>query len=309
MPSNTESSNTLSNPSQELYVIDSAEYYPEEEKGFQQILNSIEPVWKYSPKELVNLLAERVIFDGEDMIAFDKPYQVSYSGSKTNQAQMDRILSDLKRIVAPNIDRLHLIKPLDKACTGVVLFAKNAEAQKKYVEMFKSNRVNLEYRTIVKNIPKVREAEIKVPVRRFLKGQDFELRPLVATTKEKVFYPLTTYRVLEENPKLHCSYLNVDVQNEIPHQIRCHLGFGIGCPILGDIKYSKIGDNFNQNLSNGILARLELSKNQVRKLPMYIHLREIRIPENSSGSKYTSIRAAIPDFFKFTMKRLSLLRK
>uniref|UniRef100_A0AC35FM51 Pseudouridine synthase RsuA/RluA-like domain-containing protein n=1 Tax=Panagrolaimus sp. PS1159 TaxID=55785 RepID=A0AC35FM51_9BILA len=284
IPPNFESSNALPNSSEELYVIDSAEYSPEKEKGFQQILNSIEPVWKYSPNEIVDLLAERVIYNGEDMIAFDKPYQLAYSGSQ--KAQMDRILQDLKRVVAPESDRLHLIKPLDKACTGVVLFAKNPEAQKKYMEMLKANRINFEYKTIVKNIPKVREAEIKVPVRKFIKGQDYELRPLVATTKEQVFYPLTTYRVLASTPKIHCSYLNVDVQNEIPHQIRCHLGYGIGCPILGDIKYSRIGDNFTQNLSSGILARLEVNKNQVRKLPMYLHLREIRISENSSGSKY-----------------------
>uniref|UniRef100_A0AC34GIJ2 Uncharacterized protein n=1 Tax=Panagrolaimus sp. ES5 TaxID=591445 RepID=A0AC34GIJ2_9BILA len=64
MPSNTQSSNALSNSSEELYVIDTAEYYPEDEKGFEQILKSIEPVWRYSPKELVDLLVERVIFDG-----------------------------------------------------------------------------------------------------------------------------------------------------------------------------------------------------------------------------------------------------
>jgi 23S rRNA-/tRNA-specific pseudouridylate synthase len=60
----------------------------------------------------------------DDLIAFDKPYQMAYSGAPSNQAQLDRLLQDIKSIVTPKIERLHLIKSLDKAVTGIVLFAK-----------------------------------------------------------------------------------------------------------------------------------------------------------------------------------------
>ncbi|KAE9551410.1 hypothetical protein FO519_005390 [Halicephalobus sp. NKZ332] len=193
-----------------------------------------------------------------DLIAFDKPYQMAYSGAPSNQAQMDRILQDLKNVVAPKIDRLHVIKTLDKACSGVIMFAKNPDAQKKYQDMIQKNQVEFEYRTIVKNVPQKLEACINIPLRRFTAGQDFEMRPLVKTTKDKVHYVKTNYDTIMTNNRDHCAYLRVNVTNEIPHQIRSHLGYGIGCPILGDKKYNHVGQKSPQTLSSGILSKFEM---------------------------------------------------
>lgn len=63
-------------------------------------------------------------FGVDDLLAFDKPYQMAYSGSKAGQAQMDRILQNLKASIAPEVQRLCLVKSLDKDLTGVILFAK-----------------------------------------------------------------------------------------------------------------------------------------------------------------------------------------
>jgi 23S rRNA-/tRNA-specific pseudouridylate synthase len=60
----------------------------------------------------------------ENIIAFDKPYQMAYASGPKDQAQMDRFLQHLKKKLCPDIDRLYLLSPLDKYCTGVILFAK-----------------------------------------------------------------------------------------------------------------------------------------------------------------------------------------
>lgn len=80
-------------------------------------MEQITPVWNFTTEELVDLLAKRVIhetgrlnritvtnknvifyaiFCADDFIAFDKPYQMAYSGGPTDQAQFDRILQVLK---------------------------------------------------------------------------------------------------------------------------------------------------------------------------------------------------------------------
>jgi 23S rRNA-/tRNA-specific pseudouridylate synthase len=47
---------------------------------------------------------------------------------------------------------------------------------------------------------------------------------------------ITSYRVLDSNNK--SALLEIQLQTGFQHQIRVHLAQGIGCPILGDHKYS-----------------------------------------------------------------------
>lgn len=49
---------------------------------------------------------------------------MSYSSSSKDQAQLDRLLTDLKKRVAPTSDRLYLVSSLEKNCSGILIFAK-----------------------------------------------------------------------------------------------------------------------------------------------------------------------------------------
>lgn len=60
----------------------------------------------------------------DNIIAFDKPYQMAYSGAPSDQAQFDRIIQEVKMRVAPVCDRLYLLRAIDKDITGILLFAK-----------------------------------------------------------------------------------------------------------------------------------------------------------------------------------------
>ena len=91
-----------------VQVIDTPEFVPDEKSGDQQIYEYVEPVWKYTDKQLVDLLASRIVHDdgnfyglhlyiimfllSEELIAFDKPYQLAYSGAVKKSIQMDKIL-------------------------------------------------------------------------------------------------------------------------------------------------------------------------------------------------------------------------
>lgn len=138
---------------------------------------------------------------------------MAYASGPKSQPQLDRILQDLKEVVAPKVDRLYVIKSLDKACSGVIMFAKSADLQKKYQEMIQKGRIEFEYRTIVKNVPQKPEACINIPLVKFSAGQDFEMRPLVRTTKDKVYYVKTNYDTIESNNRDHCAYLRVNLNN------------------------------------------------------------------------------------------------
>uniref|UniRef100_A0A915BN92 Pseudouridylate synthase RPUSD4, mitochondrial n=1 Tax=Parascaris univalens TaxID=6257 RepID=A0A915BN92_PARUN len=280
--------------------------YEEETTGLNRILNLIEPVWKMSDAELVELMCQRVIYEDDDLLAFDKPYQMAYSGSKAGQPQMDRILQNLKASVAPEVQRLCLVKSLDKDLTGVILFAKNESMQKSIMEKYKDGAVEQRYRTIVRGVPEDDEAVINIPLVKKSYKQNFIMRPLMPNSKVRPFHVTTEYRVIKDNGE--CSSLQCIIRNDISHQVRSHLGLGLGCPIIGDFKYSGYKEFRPPKLPSGTMQRLQLAGNQYRRLPMYLHLSEVSIPVASSGSRTISIRSPLPAFFAYTLRKLRLFK-
>ena len=60
----------------------------------------------------------------DNLIAFDKPYQMAYTNAPNDQANLIKILQDVKRLACPKVDRLNRVNTLDKSITGIVLFTK-----------------------------------------------------------------------------------------------------------------------------------------------------------------------------------------
>ncbi|KHN79663.1 RNA pseudouridylate synthase domain-containing protein 4 [Toxocara canis] len=278
----------------------------DEVNGLDKIRNLIEPVWKMNDKELVEMMCKRVIYEDDDLLAFDKPYQMAYSGAKRGQAQMDRILQDIKACIAPDVPRLCLVKSLDKSITGVILLAKNSSVQKTIVEKYREGAVEQRYRTIVRGVPEESEAIINIPLVKKSYKQNFIMRPLLPGSKIRPFCTTTEYRVISDNGE--CSSLRCIVTNDVAHQIRSHLGLGLSCPIIGDAKYSGKNEFQPTKLPADTMRRLQLTGNQYRRLPMYLHLSEVSIPVASPGSRTINIRAPLPAFFVHTLKKLRLMK-
>lgn len=99
----------------------------------------------------------------------------------------------------------------------------------------------------------------------------------------------------------------------MPHLVRSHLYYGLNCPIIGDLKYKryisahKTGHNF-YNLPINLLNSLNVKTSQARNLPLYLHLLEMHLPENQNG-KISVIRAELPEFFRFTLSKLKMLKR
>ena len=91
------------------------------------------------------------------------------------------------------------------------------------------------------------------------------------------------------------------------HQIRLHLGLGLGTPILGDSKYSysdKLGKP--QRVMGDIVNSLKISQSKARNLPIFLHSRRVVIPEILPNGKDLVITANLPHFFSKTLKTLHL---
>lgn len=108
---------------------------------------------KVTTEQLIQLISQRVIYNTEDIIAFDKPAGLPYSGSKSTRLQFDRVLQDVKKLVANETQRLLLVESLDRCASGVIYFAKTEERQKQLREAINEGKVTHRFRLVARGVP------------------------------------------------------------------------------------------------------------------------------------------------------------
>lgn len=121
-----------------------------------------------------------------------------------------------------------LVHRLDRDTSGVVILAKNEQAQTMLRKQFQDRKAHKTYLAIVNGHPKLDEANLDLPIARNYKHPTTFL--VEAGGKESQTY----YKVLQKSP--HFALLELKPTTGRTHQLRVHLKY-IGTPILGDRVY------------------------------------------------------------------------
>ncbi len=129
-----------------------------------------------------------------------------------------------------------LVHRLDRDTSGVVILAKNEEAQTFLRKQFQDRKAHKTYFAIVEGRPKLDEANINLPINRDLK------RPNTFRVEAGGKPSETYYKVIKSNNKY--SLVELKPKTGRTHQLRVHLNY-LGTPILGDVVY---GSGANQRL-------------------------------------------------------------
>ncbi|NXD18717.1 RUSD4 synthase, partial [Nothocercus nigrocapillus] len=263
---------------------------------------------------------------------------------------------------------LCLCHRLDKETTGVMVLARGAEAAARVRLLFKERRVEKVYWAIALGQPEPTEGVVDIPVvekevqggQAHFKmtlapnyrldreaGKEVKIRKArgaeSAVTRYRVLAAASGCSLLELQPitgkrrrrRSRCVPLPTGSGDVSPlpgagvkHQIRVHLAYGLGCPILGDHKYShwrKLAPQVSarrrarlprrplrsparsrpQKLPEVTLKRLKLEQAKARHLPLHLHARRLSLPPGT-GAAPLELLCQPPAFFRNTLRRLKL---
>ncbi|MCX6121765.1 MAG: RluA family pseudouridine synthase [Ignavibacteriales bacterium] len=207
--------------------------------------------------KLENILKKNgggILLEDETIIVLNKP-----AGLLVLPDRFDRKLMNLYDLLKETFGTIFVVHRIDRETSGVVLFAKTAEAHAFLNAAFEKRQVEKSYRAIVVGSPNADSGCIDFPISENEHGvrkmKIDKKNGKEAITDYKVLEKINGYALIEATPHTGRT-----------HQIRIHLS-AIGLPILADPLYSNSGRFFLSSIkrnykSNGeekpLLARTAL---------------------------------------------------
>jgi tRNA pseudouridine65 synthase len=223
-----------------------------------------------------------ILFEDEDIIIIDKPAGLLVHRTRQAFGEEENALISLRDQIGSWVAPVHR---LDRATSGALLFAKREEVLPQLKSQFMERSVEKRYLTLVRGIPKDKEALIDHPLQSERSGklQEAQTRYKVIAETEMPFNSTGRY------PTSRYSLLDVDLLTGRTHQIRRHMAH-IRHYIIGDKKH---GDN-KQNIFFADKFSLE---------NLLLHSWKMSLSHPLSAEKI-SVNCSIPPHFSGIMESL-----
>lgn len=171
-----------------------------------------------------NFASIPVVFEDENVIILNKP-----CGLLSIEDGFQPNLPNLRSMLKNEFGNIWAVHRLDKETSGIILFAKNAEAHRYMNSQFSDRRINKTYLAIVQGFPLWNEKKIELPLR--VNG-DRKHRTIIDSINGKK--ALTSIELVEKWATF--SLFRIVPATGYTHQIRAHCA-SIGLPIAGDRQY------------------------------------------------------------------------
>ncbi|PUZ21169.1 23S rRNA pseudouridine955/2504/2580 synthase/23S rRNA pseudouridine1911/1915/1917 synthase [Chitinophaga costaii] len=223
-------------------------------------------------------IEEQILLETPDFVVVNKP-----SGLLTIPDRHDGELQSLRGILQKRYGEIFVVHRLDKDTSGVILFARNAEAHRYFSQLFESRGVRKFYQGLVTGQVVPSKGSILEPIIEHpaIKGK------MATARKGKASH--TDYEVLEDFGAY--SLVQVQIHTGRTHQVRVHMKH-IGNPIVMDELYGKA----KPVLLSDIKKKYRLGKftEEERPLLARLALHAFRLEfEDATGQAYT-IEAPLP---------------
>ncbi|HVN49121.1 MAG TPA: RluA family pseudouridine synthase [Bacteroidota bacterium] len=178
--------------------------------------------WKL--EQILKKTGGGIVFEDESIIVINKPSGMLTAASAHETASMN--LYELLRESFPSVFVVHKV---DADVSGLVVFAKTAEAQDQLCTQFEQHKVKKQYLAIVHGVPKADSGIIELPL-----ADDERCAGKKMVDRKKGIVAATEYITIEHFDRY--ALLGLSPHTERTHQIRVQLS-AIKMPVLADPLY------------------------------------------------------------------------
>ncbi len=166
-----------------------------------------------------------ILYSDEAIIVLDKP-----AGLSVLPDGWEKDSTYLVKMLEEQFGKIFIVHRLDKTTSGVMVFARTAEAHRNLNIQFETHGAKKIYRAIAEGSPNWNEKIAKHPLRIDVGHKH---RTMVDDKNGKPSE--TRFKILKRYP--YHVLLEAELMTGRTHQIRVH-AFALGHPLLGDVLYS-----------------------------------------------------------------------
>jgi len=218
-----------------------------------------------------------IIYEDSDIIVVDKPAgMLSVSTEREAVQTAYRLMNDYVRAKHKS-NRVWIVHRLDRDTSGVMLFAKNERVKLTLQDNWETLALERGYVAVVQGSAPNKSGQ----VRSWLKQNKAMVMYSVSKPEADAKLAITNYRVLQTSRKY--SLVELSLETGRKNQIRVHMK-DLGCPVVGDKKYTLAASN----------AKVAKVANPFGRLAL--HASVLRLTHPTSG-KEMRFEAAVPREF------------
>ena len=180
----------------------------------------------YIPDYLLdNNLKLNIIYEDNNILLINKPSNIEVTGQDSLTEVVHKLYSSCEFKPMP-------CHRLDRNTSGLILFAKNAQALEILLDKFKHHEIEKHYLALVYGIPQKKNERLIS----YLFKDSSKSFVYISDVPKKGYQKIITSYSLIESFDNNTSLLDIEIETGRTHQIRAHLAH-IGLPIIGDGKY------------------------------------------------------------------------
>ena len=215
-------------------------------------------------KQATDLQKLDIIFENENLVALNKP-----SGLLSVPDREGKEIS-LKELLQDRYENIFTVHRLDRETSGLIIFAKNAEAHKRFSQQFENRKTVKIYNGLVLGSPSQKEGTVDAPIAENM------VRRGTMIIHRRGKQAVTDYEVVSDF-KIY-SLVKFRIHTGRTHQIRVHAK-ELGNPLVCDAIY---GDGKPLMLSS-IKHKFKLSKDVLEERPLLnrlaLHATQLQIQD------------------------------
>lgn len=203
-----------------------------------------------------DVLSQMLLYEDKKVFVFNKPSGLAVQGGSGVSRHVDGMLEAWRN---PKGEKPRLVHRIDRDTSGILVVARTRGAAQALTKAFRERDSEKMYWALVKGVPPKREGRISTYLVREPTPDGDRVR-VAKHGDEGAEHAISTYRVVDQAGQT-LSWLEMQPETGRTHQLRVH-ALHIGCPIIGDPKYTI--DDPNWDFPGGIQKRLHLHARRIR---------------------------------------------